>query len=532
MALADLLAVDPSVIDPSTGVPKGLSYDPESGYWKDASGNQWRANQDPNDPSMPTSWQNITESAKGALDATGIWAQRLGIQDPGQFMTRLGSQTLTPHDMAVLTNISSVAPQYSGGKLVNGPALWNDTVTRAEDQQAAPDMFGINGLGPIDDNYPLMFLASVLGGAAGGAGGAAGEAGAGAADAADLAGGLMPEYGTTAAYNAGIGTAGAAGSAAAGSGGSLADTLAANAAGGLKVAPEAASLGGAVTGSSGAMGVTGLTPGLATEGAVTGLGGGLSVPGVTGAGSAGAIGAAGAGLGTGYGLAEALGSSAAPAVTGGAAAGGTALGTAGTAAAAGAGGAGATKVGDLVSGNVSPSDLASNMTIGDLSKTLGTLGLTAGSIYGDTKTADALKSINDQYMAIGAPSRARYEASFDPNFDINSLPGLKGAMDTSTQTLLRQLSATGGNPFGNPGGLAEALKYVTGNVALPALQNYRNQNASSGGFGAFSTAAPGAATGAVTAGGNVYADLGRGAANIFNPPTSLQDALKSLRGLS
>ena len=133
-------------------------------------------------------------------------------------------------------------------------------------------------------------------------------------------------------------------------------------------------------------------------------------------------------------------------------------------------------------------------------------------------------------MGFGAPSRQRYEASFAPGFDITQDPALKGAMDTSMQSLLRGLS-TQGNPFGNPGGMAEALKYVTGNVALPYLQNYRNQAAATGGYGAFSTAAPGAASGAIKAGGDVYADLGRGAAQLFNPPTSLEQALRTIKGL-
>jgi 7-keto-8-aminopelargonate synthetase-like enzyme len=58
---------------------------------------------------------------------------------------------------------------------------------------------------------------------------------------------------------------------------------------------------------------------------------------------------------------------------------------------------------------------------------------------------------------------------------------------------LRRLSATGGNPFGNPGGLIEANKQIGASLDAPWLQNYRNQNASTGGYGAFNTAAPGAA---------------------------------------
>lgn len=181
----------------------------------------------------------------------------------------------------------------------------------------------------------------------------------------------------------------------------------------------------------------------------------------------------------------------------------------------------------LLSGDVGLGDLSSAVTLGDLGRVLGT----AGSIYGANEQANKLKELSDRYMALGEPSRQRYEASFDPNFDVSKIPGLEGAMDTSYQALLRGLS-THGNPFGAPSGLADALKYVSGNVALPALQNYRNQLAATGGYGAFSTAAPGAATGAINAGGNVYADLGRGISTITNPPGTLEQALRSLRSFA
>jgi hypothetical protein len=277
------------------------------------------------------------------------------------------------------------------------------------------------------------------------------------------------------------------------------------------VAPEAASLGSAITGASGALGTTGIIPGAATETAGA-LGSGLTVPGVTGFGSTGAIGAAGAGLGAGFGGA-ALGSAATGATVPATVAG---VGTGTAAAAAGAGGVGATKLGDVFSGDVGLGDLVDKATVGDLGRILGTGAATVGSIYADTQRADAQKAMYDTYLGLGAPSRARYEASFAPGFNPTDIPGYQATLDTANDSMLRKLSASGGNPWGNPGGLAEVQKYITGNIGLPAIQNYRAQNANTGGYSSFNTAAPSVGTGAIDSGSAAYSDLGRGASDIFN----------------
>lgn len=158
---------------------------------------------------------------------------------------------------------------------------------------------------------------------------------------------------------------------------------------------------------------------------------------------------------------------------------------------------------------------------------LGAGALTLGSILGDTQIANANSNLAHDYMALGAPSRQRYEDSFNPNFDVSKITGLQQAMDTSYQGLLHGLS-TQGNPYGNPGGLTEAQKNITGNLILPTLQNYRNQNAASGGYGAFSTAAPQAASNAINASGNIYSDIGRGVGNALNPPPTLDQYFRQL----
>jgi len=152
--------------------------------------------------------------------------------------------------------------------------------------------------------------------------------------------------------------------------------------------------------------------------------------------------------------------------------------------------------------------------------------------YGAGQMSDLYRDLNNQYMAIGAPSRARYESSFSPGFSMENEPGYKAALDQTTEAFLRKASMQG-NPAQNPGAWAETLKGVNTSLALPALYNYRNQNAATGGFNAFSTAAPGAASSAIGAGKGVYDAIGAGAADVFNPrpaPISLSDIYRASRG--
>jgi hypothetical protein len=236
----------------------------------------------------------------------------------------------------------------------------------------------------------------------------------------------------------------------------------------------------------------------------------------------GAGGGADAAIGSGISGGAAAGTSLAPGyfagetaypVLGGAAAAGGASALSGGSAAAGAGAAGA--AGALSGAGSVPWGL------------LGAGALTLGSVLGDKQIADSNSNLAHEYMALGAPSRQRYEDSFNPNFDVSKITGLQQAMDTSYQGLLRGLS-TQGNPYGNPAGLNEAQKYITGNLILPTLQNYRNQNAASGGYGAFSTAAPQAASNAINASGNIYSDIGRGVGNALNPPPTLDQYFRQL----
>jgi hypothetical protein len=157
------------------------------------------------------------------------WAASRGY---GDLEDRITKGTATPQDIALMGQISSIDPSA-------GPqAMWNDFVSRVQDRESGGGgLFGIKELStgiPMLDNIGSMLLGNTTGGMTGynaatggnvgqGAGldlaglGAGfglsaglpllGGAGTGAADlsAADMAGGLLPEYGSSAAYSAGLG---------------------------------------------------------------------------------------------------------------------------------------------------------------------------------------------------------------------------------------------------------------------------------------------------------------------------------------
>lgn len=170
-------------------------------------------------------------------------------------------------------------------------------------------------------------------------------------------------------------------------------------------------------------------------------------------------------------------------------------------------------------------------TAADWASLAGTIGATGLGLLGSDKQTEALKGISDQYLALGAPSRARLEASYQPGFNIGNEPGLKSAMDTAASTWSRAAAAghapgvSAGNPFDNPGAGIEANKYLLGNFALPQLNTYRSQNASQGGLG-LNTAGT-AALGGAQASGGTYNALGYGLSQLTNPP---QDSFTGLLG--
>jgi len=148
--------------------------------------------------------------------------------------------------------------------------------------------------------------------------------------------------------------------------------------------------------------------------------------------------------------------------------------------------------------------------------------------YAANKQTGALTDLANKFAEYGAPSRARYEASMTPGFDPTSIAGYQGALDTASQSILRKLSATGGNPYGNPGGLIEANKQIVSGTAMPIIQNYQNQNANTGGLGALAAAYPSTQQAATQSGANVYNALGSAVGNVVNPPQTASQSLADI----
>ena len=159
----------------------------------------------------------------------------------------------------------------------------------------------------------------------------------------------------------------------------------------------------------------------------------------------------------------------------------------------------------------------------------GTAGSTLLGLMGSQQQTQAYKDLAQKYIDFGAPSRARYEAAMTPGFDITSIPGYKDALDTTSESILRKLSATGGNPFGNPGGLIEANKAIVSGTAMPALNEYARLNANTG-FGSSMNAAVPFQTAAIGSDANGLNALGAGLASLTTPKNSLQDLLKQIQG--
>jgi hypothetical protein len=272
-------------------------------------------------------------------------------------------------------------------------------------------------------------------------------------------------------------------------------------------AGDAAIAGGAGTDALGSLG-----SGLSTQGSAASIGGGELGTGLASAGAPTAIGdgALGAGLTT----AGATSGSLAPGafaseslypVVGGA--------TAAGAASAG-GGSGADSLGSVFSGGLG-SDLLRGIP--------GVLGALASN-----NQANNYRDLAEKYMSFGEPSRARYEASYQPGFTMANDPGYSDALGQTTKEFLHKASITG-NPADSPNAWMQTLSDVNSKFAFPALQEYRRQNAGSGGLASLTAAAPGMDSASVNANANVYNSLGGAAADIFTPRKSLSDLLKDAR---
>lgn len=144
---------------------------------------------------------------------------------------------------------------------------------------------------------------------------------------------------------------------------------------------------------------------------------------------------------------------------------------------------------------------------------------------GADRQADALEGLSREFMAMGAPSRARYESSFAPGFTMDNDPGYKDALDQSANAMLRRLSVKG-NPGDSPTAWNQTLQNLYQTTAYPALQNYRQTNASAGGLADFTPAAINASGTEIAQRGRVFGELGGAVGDVTNPPSSLADIFR------
>jgi len=166
-------------------------------------------------------------------------------------------------------------------------------------------------------------------------------------------------------------------------------------------------------------------------------------------------------------------------------------------------------------------------TAADWASLAGT-GLSTGlGVLGANQQANAYSDVADKYLALGAPSRTRLEASYAPGFNLASAdPAFQGALDTAAQAAARATSARAGNPVDNPGAYAEMQKYITNSVALPQLNAYRSQLGTFGNLGTNVAGTTDAASAGQT--GSMYNALGYGLGQITQPQSNTNSALSDL----
>lgn len=172
--------------------------------------------------------------------------------------------------------------------------------------------------------------------------------------------------------------------------------------------------------------------------------------------------------------------------------------------------------------------LSGNGSAEDYIRTLGALGSAGLGLFGANTQANALGGVADKYLNIGAPFRMKLAESYMPGFDLTKQdPAFQGAIDQSGQSVMRALS-TNGNPYDNPGAMAEGQKYVLNSTILPQLNTYRSQLGGFGGLG-INTAGTADLAKAETA-GNGLDSIGYGLGQLTNS-NSFEDILKRYGGL-
>lgn len=267
-----------------------------------------------------------------------------------------------------------------------------------------------------------------------------------------------------------------------------------------------------------------------------------------------------------------------PAASIGAAAAGVGGGGSGTTSSSGATGGGGSGVATgAAAGSALSRILSGTATASDWLSVAGGVGSTALGVLGSAQQTKSLESLAREQMAaeasryedakkradeatarqieaqqfgrsVGQPSRDRYEASYAPGFTMEKDPGYTDAMAQASKATLHGLSVNG-NPDGSPNAWAQTLKDLYDKTAYPALQQYRSNNATTGGYAGYNAAgasAPGytasafgnpnvagdTSAAAIGANSNIFNSLGKGLANVTNPTQnlSLADLAKMFNG--
>lgn len=151
---------------------------------------------------------------------------------------------------------------------------------------------------------------------------------------------------------------------------------------------------------------------------------------------------------------------------------------------------------------------------------LGTVGATGLGMYGANQQANALTDIANQSRADRAPFLGKsLEYLNDPNAYING-PG-KASLDAT----LRALSATHGNPIDSPTALGIATQ--------AGLQNWQNAVTGFGNIGLSGEDSRNSLmANAAGADANALNALGWGIGQATNPPSSLEQLLRGMRGMN
>jgi hypothetical protein len=153
-------------------------------------------------------------------------------------------------------------------------------------------------------------------------------------------------------------------------------------------------------------------------------------------------------------------------------------------------------------------------------------GLLGG--IGASQQTDAFSDLANKYLSLGAPARARLEASYANPQGFLQGPDVQAITQQGSDAAARSLSTQYGNPALAPNAWADLNRINTGNQ-FNQLSNYRNQLAAQGGLGV----APGANfdAGAAQSSGTGYDIAGALIGDLTSPKKSMAEQMRELAAM-